>query len=258
MKKKFFERVYSISKEDVEKVEEYFFDKGISNYYFYETKEGVFLVLVSEKKNFEENFSYKLVEERETSSDEWIKNLISKPFEFIDGVYIDPDYHEINDKLVIRITPGLAFGTGLHTTTKLAATLLKKYLRQGMDVLDLGCGSGILSILAKKLGASGVLAVDNDKMAVESAIENVEKNNVEVEIRVSDLLKNVDGKYDLIVSNIIADVLVKALEDMPKFLKKNGIVILSGIIDSKLYLFEHLNIVEHRRKDEWNALVIKF
>ncbi|ANQ53305.1 ribosomal protein L11 methyltransferase [Thermosipho sp. 1063] len=254
----FFERVYRISNENVEKLEEYFFDKQINNYYFYETKEGIFLVVVSEKKDFDFDFSFDIVEERVTSSDDWVKNLISRPFEFIEGVWIDPDFHDIKKGVVIKITPGLAFGTGLHDTTKLAASFLKEYLRPGMDVLDLGCGSGILSILSKKLGANRVLGVDNDPLAVESALENVKKNNGDVEIRKSDLFKNVDGKYDLIVSNIIAEILIEALEDMPKYLKKDGIVILSGIIDSKLDLFKHLNIIEHRRKNEWNALVIKF
>ncbi|ACJ74911.1 ribosomal protein L11 methyltransferase [Thermosipho africanus TCF52B] len=259
MNKVFNEFVYKISQDQIEKIEEYFFENNIKNYYFYETKEGTFLVLVFEEKQEKIflPFNLEFVENRTTTSEDWVKNLITKPFEFIEGVYVDPDHNNVDGEIVIRITPGLAFGTGLHDTTKLSAKFLKKYLRPGMDVLDLGCGSAILSILAKKLGADRVLGVDNDPLAVEAAKENVERNNVDVEIRQSDLFSNVDGKFDLIVSNIIAEILIEALKDLPKFLKKDGVVILSGIIDSKLPLFKNYNIVEHWRSNEWNALVIK-
>lgn len=259
MNKVFNEFVYKISQDQIEKIEEYFFENNIKNYYFYETKEGTFLVLVFEEKQEKIflPFNLEFVENRTTTSEDWVKNLITKPFEFIEGVYVDPDHNNVDGEIVIRITPGLAFGTGLHDTTKLSAKFLKKYLRPGMDVLDLGCGSAILSILAKKLGAGRVLGVDNDPLAVEAAKENVERNNVDVEIRQSDLFSNVDGKFDLIVSNIIAEILIEALKDLPKFLKKDGVVILSGIIDSKLPLFKSYNIVEHWRSNEWNALVIK-
>lgn len=255
----FNEFVYKISQDQIEKIEEYFFENNIKNYYFYETKEGTFLVLVFEEKQEKIflPFNLEFVENRTTTSEDWVKNLITKPFEFIEGVYVDPDHNNVDGEIVIRITPGLAFGTGLHDTTKLSAKFLKKYLRPGMDVLDLGCGSAILSILAKKLGAGRVLGVDNDPLAVEAAKENVERNNVDVEIRQSDLFSNVDGKFDLIVSNIIAEILIEALKDLPKFLKEDGVVILSGIIDSKLPLFKNYNIVEHWRSNEWNALVIK-
>ncbi|WP_126993085.1 50S ribosomal protein L11 methyltransferase [Thermosipho globiformans] len=259
MNKVFNEFVYKISQDQIEKIEEYFFENNIKNYYFYETKEGTFLVLVFEEKqeNVPLPFNLEFVENRTTTSEDWVKNLITKPFEFIEGVYVDPDHNNVDGEIVIKITPGLAFGTGLHDTTKLSAKFLKKYLRPGMDVLDLGCGSAILSILAKKLGAGRVLGVDNDPLAVEAAKENVERNNVDVEIRQSDLFSNVDGKFDLIVSNIIAEILIEALKDLPKFLKKDGIVILSGIIDLKMPLFKDFNIIEHWRSNEWNALVIK-
>ncbi|SHH31116.1 50S ribosomal protein L11 methyltransferase [Thermosipho atlanticus] len=260
----FYERVYRIE-EDFEKISEELYDLEFSNFYSLENDEGKFLILVSDKpeelKYLEEKltFSKEFVEQRKTNSEDWIKNIITKPFEYIKGVYVDPDHHDnINAEHVIRIVPGLAFGTGLHVTTKLAGEMLRKYLKPGMEVLDLGCGSGILSILAKKLGASKVLGVDNDKIAVEVARENVKLNNVEnVEIRESNLLRNVTGKFDLIVSNILAEILIEALKDIKNYLKEDGIVILSGIIDSKLHLFENLNVIEHRRKAEWNSLVIK-
>lgn len=260
----YYEKVYK-TEEDFEKISDFLYDLNFNNFYFLENDEGKFFVLVSDNleeiNSIEKNIPFKLIfiEQRTTSSDDWIKNIITKPFEFIQGVYVDPDHHDIDAEYVIRIIPGLAFGTGLHDTTKLAGQFLKKYLKPGMSVLDLGCGSGILSILARKLGASYVLGVDNDKIAVEVAQENVELNEVDnVVIKESDLLKNVEGKFDLIVSNIIAEVLIEALKDIEKHLKKDGLVILSGIINSKLDLFKDYNVIDHRRKGEWNSIVIKF
>nr|WP_228288126.1 50S ribosomal protein L11 methyltransferase [Thermosipho ferrireducens] len=264
--KVFYEKVLRLkSKEELEKIEETLFDEEFFNYYFIDNFEGIFLVLVSKEQRILDVLVQKLlkyadfVENRVTSSDEWIKNIIREPFEFIDGVWIDPDFHEINTSgIVIKLTPGLAFGTGLHDTTKLAAELLRKYLKPGDVVLDLGCGSGILSILAKKMGAGRVVAVDNDPLAVEVAKENAKKNGVDIEIRQSDLFSNVTGKFDLIISNIIAEILLKVLEQVKDFLNFNGKVIFSGIVDSKVDLFTQQKVVEHRRKNEWNALVIKF
>jgi len=124
-------------------------------------------------------------------------------------------------------------------------------------VLDLGCGSGILAILAKKLGANRVLAVDNDPLAIEVASENALRNNVDIEVRFSDLFSNVDGKYDIIVSNIVAEILVVMLHQAKNYLKTNGILILSGIILPKVSLFDNYDVVEKTVMDEWNALVIK-
>jgi len=157
----------------------------------------------------------------------------------IDGVVVDPMEHDLKvpeGTILLKIPQGLAFGTGLHQTTKMSASYLKKYLKPGMDVLDLGCGSGILAILAKKLGANRVLAVDNDPLAIEVASENALRNNVDIEVRFSDLFSNVDGKYDIIVSNIVAEILVVMLQQARNYLKSNGILILSGIILPKVSL----------------------
>lgn len=197
---------------------------------------------------------------RESKPEDWIKNIITEPFEMIDGIIVDPMDHDLShmkDKIILKIPQGLAFGTGLHQTTKMSAAYLKKYIKPGMDVLDLGCGSGILGIIAKKLGANKVLAVDNDPLAVDVACENAKINGVEIEVRLSDLFSNVDGKYDIIVSNIIAEILVEMLKDAKKFLKEDGILILSGIILPKVNLFENYHIIEKTVMDEWNALVIK-
>jgi len=137
----------------------------------------------------------------------------------------------------LNVIPGSAFGTGLHSTTKLAAELLRKVDCRGKDVIDIGTGSGILSVLAKKLGANRVCALDNDNLSIEKAEETAILNNVDIEIRLSDLLSVVgeNESFDILVSNIVAEVLIQLMKD-PKFdkvLKENGFVILSGIIESK-------------------------
>uniref|UniRef100_A0A7V4CPD6 Ribosomal protein L11 methyltransferase n=1 Tax=Fervidobacterium pennivorans TaxID=93466 RepID=A0A7V4CPD6_FERPE len=240
---------------------------GEYDYYEIESSEGKFLAVVSpyeekleEVKNALTDAGLVFVGYRETKPEDWFKNIITEPFEMIEGVWVDPEEHHLEEKdgiIVLKIPQGLAFGTGLHQTTKMSAMYLKKYLKPGMDVLDLGCGSGILAILAKKLGARRVLAVDNDPLAVEVAQENATRNNVDIEVRWSDLFSNVDGKYDKIVSNIIAEILVEMLKSAKNYLKEDGLLILSGIIVQKANLFEGYNIVEKMVMDEWNALVIK-
>ncbi|HOL87015.1 MAG TPA: 50S ribosomal protein L11 methyltransferase [Defluviitoga tunisiensis] len=169
--------------------------------------------------------------------DEWIKSV--KVFEFIDGVWINPYLDKKVEKpgLVLNIVPGSAFGTGTHTTTKLAAKLLCEIGCEGKYVLDVGTGSGILAVYAKKMGARYVKAVDNDIFAVEKAQEAAKLNKVDIDIQKSDLLKdiNTDIKYDILVSNIIAEVLIELIED-PKFhiiLNNKANIVFSGIIKEK-------------------------
>jgi len=240
---------------------------GEYDYYIIDSSEGKFLAVVSPYMDDLSSLKNQLLELglsfvgiRESKPEDWLKNIITEPFEMIEDVWIDPLEHDLShlkDKIVLRIPQGLAFGTGLHQTTKMSAMYLKRYLKPGMDVLDLGCGSGILGILAKKLGANRVLAVDNDPLAVEVAMENAERNKVDIEVRLSDLFSNVDGKFDIIVSNIIAEILVEMLKNAGNYLKEGGILILSGIILPKVNLFDQYNVIEKMVMDEWNALVIK-
>lgn len=169
--------------------------------------------------------------------DEWVKTV--KVFEFIDGVWINPYLDKKVEKpgLVLNIVPGSAFGTGTHTTTKLAAKLLSEIRPQGKCVLDVGTGSGILAVYAKKMGARYVKAIDNDIFAVEKAQEAAKLNDVDIDIQKSDLLKdiNVDIKFDILVSNIIAEVLIELIRD-PKFndiLNNRADIVFSGIIKEK-------------------------
>ncbi|HOQ39178.1 MAG TPA: 50S ribosomal protein L11 methyltransferase [Fervidobacterium sp.] len=232
-----------------------------------DSSEGKYLAVVSSVGN---DLSYvrdqlmvlglEFVGTRETSPEDWLKNIITEPFEMTEGVVIDPTEHDLKvpeGDIVLKIPQGLAFGTGLHQTTKMSASYLKKYLKPGMDVLDVGCGSGILAILAKKLGANRVLAVDNDPLAIEVANENALRNEADIEIRFSDLFLNVDGKYDIIVSNIVAEVLIEMLKQARDHLKEDGILIISGIILPRVSLFDQYNVIEKTVMDEWNTLVIK-
>jgi len=173
------------------------------------------------------------------------------------------DYTPQKDDLVIELDPGMAFGTGNHATTTLCIKLLEKYVDTGMEVFDAGTGSGILSILAAKLGAKSVHALDFDTVAVEVAKENVKINGLEGNIQVShsDLLKKAAGKADLIVANIVADIIIKLIPSVPDKIKEKGIFISSGIIDERKEdvlkaLVEHgFKVIEVREEAGWVAIV---
>jgi ribosomal protein L11 methyltransferase len=168
-------------------------------------------------------------------------------------------------EIVIDLDPGMAFGTGTHETTRLCMELLEKYMKSGFAVIDIGCGSGILSIAAGKLGASHVVAIDRDDVAVKVARENVERNNLSSVVKVlkGDKLRDISFKADIIIANIIADVIIELSEEVPLNLKEGGLFLASGIIkDRKLSVVEALekngfDIVEESEKGEWVALVSK-
>ena len=138
-------------------------------------------------------------------------------------------------ELTVLMDPGMAFGTGTHETTRLCAALLEDYVTPGCSVLDVGCGSGILAICAAKLGADHCFACDIDPVAVRIAGENTELNNTaNVTCAVSDLLKSVpDEKYDVCVANIVADVIIRMAPDIGAYMKDNGVLIVSGIIEER-------------------------
>ena len=141
------------------------------------------------------------------------------------------DYHPaFSDQKLIRLDPGLAFGTGGHTTTQLVLLAMERALVKPMSVLDIGTGSGILAIAASKLGASHVLGTDISDEAVTAAKENIALNDVNnINVRKANLLKDIDDKYDLIVANILADILLELIPDLDSHLNKEGKVIFSGI-----------------------------
>ncbi|WIW69772.1 MULTISPECIES: 50S ribosomal protein L11 methyltransferase [Anaerosinus] len=161
------------------------------------------------------------------------------PIKVGDLIVIKPSWEEYNaspDDIIIELDPGMAFGTGTHHTTSMCIRLLEEIIKGGQEVFDVGTGSGVLAITAAKLGAMKVTAVDFDPVAVRVAKENIEANHVSDIITTgqSDLLKNVDGKADVIIANIIADIIIRLLDDIPNRLKLGGTMIASGIIADRL------------------------
>lgn len=169
------------------------------------------------------------------------------------------DYEAGEKELVIEIDPGMAFGTGTHETTSGCIQLMEKYMKPGDKVLDVGCGSGILSIAAALLGSRDILAIDIDPVAVEVTRENVELNNVSeyVDTRYGDLTKGVSYRADIVVANLMADLVMMLTKDVAKHLEDGGIYISSGIIDFKEEeVCETLKrcgfeIIEILKKGEW-------
>lgn len=176
------------------------------------------------------------------------------------------DYEkEQDDELLIELDPGLAFGTGTHPTTQLSLTALEQTIRGNECVLDVGTGSGVLSIASKLLGASKVTAFDIDEMATRVAKENIALNPTigEIEVYENNLLVGVDQKSDLIVANILAEILLQMPEDAYRNLNDDGRLILSGIIESKAnevkeaYQKAGFTLVERMIMREWNCFIMK-
>jgi ribosomal protein L11 methyltransferase len=163
--------------------------------------------------------------------------------------------------------PGMAFGTGTHETTRLVMRFLQDTITGGERVLDLGCGSGILSLCASKLGASFCAAYDIDPVAVRVAEENIRADGADnIVCGVSDLLRDVDrsgGGYDFVVANIVADVIIRLLPDVGAYMKDDGRMIVSGIIGPRaeeVYAAIRANgfrAVEERRENDWLAILIE-
>lgn len=140
-------------------------------------------------------------------------------------------------RVVLDIEPGLAFGSGTHETTRLCLETLEKYITPETTVLDIGCGSGILSVAALLLGAKSAVGVDIDALAVKTARENGEKNGFtepRYTVFQGNLTDKVSGKFDVVVANIVADIIIMFCKDVGKFLKDGGVFITSGIIDTRM------------------------
>ena len=163
---------------------------------------------------------------------------------------------------MLDIDPGLAFGTGKHETTRLCLSTLEKYVKEGSTVLDVGCGSGILGIASILLGAESAFGVDIDPMAVRTAVENAKVNNVsdKFEVVCGDLTEKVEGKYDIIVANIVADAIIFLSKGVREFMNDDTVYIMSGIIDSRLpdvekALCDDFNIVDRIFDNGWYCVV---
>ncbi len=177
------------------------------------------------------------------------------------------DYEEQPGDVVIKMDPGMAFGTGTHETTRLVIELLERYTTEGCRMLDVGCGSGILAICASKLGAGICRAYDIDPVAVRVANENIEASGqTNITCAQSDLLRHVDlsdGQYDVITANIVSDIIIRMAPDVAAYMKDDATLLASGIIieraDEVVSALENCNlkVVDRLVDNGWCALVVK-
>ncbi|WP_124727841.1 50S ribosomal protein L11 methyltransferase [Staphylospora marina] len=210
--------------------------------------------------------THRLVAE-ESWADEWKKYY--RTVRVSDRLTIKPQWEDYTpsspEEQVIELDPGMAFGTGTHPTTLLCLQMLEKHVRPGMRVIDVGCGSGVLSVAAAKLGAGRVLALDLDPLAVEKSRENVGLNRVEdaVVVRQGDLLRGVGETADLVVANILEEIIRKMAYDLPRVLVPGGWFIASGIIAEKAETVREalsdqgLRVMETVHQDGWVAITAK-
>ncbi len=229
------------------------------------------------KNTFEEKFSgrndviftidfYEYDEEDYQNS--WKKYLY--PEKVSDKFVVKPTWREYKpeeNELVIELDPGRAFGTGSHPTTSLCLKIMEENIKPGNSVIDVGTGSGILMIAAEKLGVTDIYGIDIDELAVEATKENLELNSISSDIAkvyLGDLISVVkDKQFDVVVANILADVILLLLRDIFKVVKKDGLIIFSGIIEDKLPEItkqveeKGLKILEIKKDKEWRALLIK-
>lgn len=217
-------------------------------------------------ENIEFNISLKACK-----NEDWENNWkqFFKPFAVGKKLFIRPTWEEnfdAEDRKVLHIEPGLAFGTGGHNTTRLCLETLEDYVKDSSSILDIGCGSGILSIASLLFGAKNTVGVDIDKYAVRTAIENGESNGFkepEYKILCGNLTDNVTGKYDVVVANIVADIIILFCENVANYMNDNAVFITSGIIDSReddvLQAFDKygFEIVERREDGGWLCFVTK-
>ena len=217
----------------------------------------------------------------ETEDKDWINNWKQyfKPF-YVGDILIKPTWEEIPEdakyKTLIQIDPGTAFGTGAHETTKLCILALEKYLknRENVRVLDVGTGSGILGIAALKLGAECVFGTDLDDMAIDAVMENMISNEIGMtefvavcgDILTDENIMELAGyeKFDIVTANILAPVIIELIKTVAKHMRKGGIFITSGIIDTKeadvVLAFkksEDFEIIEINHLGEWVSIVAK-
>ena len=211
------------------------------------------------------------VDSNNVREEDWANNWKKyfKPLPVGEKILICPSWETAenpDNRAVLSIDPGMAFGTGGHDTTRLVLETLEKYVTDGVDFLDVGCGSGILSIAACLLGAGRALGIDIDALAVKTAIENGELNGLtapKYEIRLGDLARDVDGTFPVIAANIVADAIIMLSPAIPALLAEDGVYIVSGIIDTReqdvLAALDNcgFTVVERREHGGWICLVCK-
>lgn len=204
-----------------------------------------------------------------TAEEDWATSWQSffKPLYLGDRFLICPGWEDCDDdeRIIIKIDPGMAFGVGSHETTELSIQLLEKYIStQTVKMLDIGTGTGILSIVAAHLGVDNILGIDIDRAAVKAARENIVINNVSDNVTViqGDLTEGISGRFPLIIANLLPDIIERLLKTVVSLMEREGLLILSGIIDTKkdkiinLARGEGLSVIEQCSLGEWVSLVL--
>ena len=218
------------------------------------------------------------IEESQTEDVDWVNNWKQYFHQFyIDDILVIPSWENVeakdSDKMVIHIDPGTAFGTGMHETTQLCIRQLKKYVTEDTEILDVGCGSGILGMLALKFGAKHSVGTDLDPCAIDATYENMDNNGIsrdQYEVMIGNIIddKAVQDKvgyekYDIVAANILADVLVSLTPVIIHQMKKGGIYITSGIIEDKEDVVVKavkeagLEVLEVNHQGEWVSVTAR-
>ena len=259
-------------------------DDGTAYLTFYlDEEEDVAPVLMNVRKELEDMRAFLdvgecTIEESETEDVDWVNNWKQYFHQFyIDDILVIPSWEKVkpedSDKMVIHIDPGTAFGTGMHETTQLCIRALKKYVTSETEILDVGCGSGILGMLALKFGAKHSLGTDLDPCAIDATHENMEVNGIrkdQYEVMIGNIIddKAVQDavgyeKYDIVAANILADVLVPLTPVIIHQMKPGAVYITSGIIEDKENVVVEavkaagLEVLEENHQGEWVSVVAR-
>lgn len=183
-----------------------------------------------------------------------------------DRITVVPDWIDYTpqreDEIIIKLEPGCAFGTGTHSTTQLCMKAIEKYMPQNAEVADIGMGSGILAICAKKFGANFAYGCDNDETVIDVAKENAEKNNADCEFELNTADK-INKHFDFVLANILHNVLAEIMGDLKAIMKDGAYIVLSGILDEKKSVVleavkkQNLEIMEEMHQNQWVAIVVR-
>ena len=259
-------------------------DDGTAYLTFYlDEEEDVAPVLMNVRKELEDMRAFLdvgecIIEESETEDVDWVNNWKQYFHQFyIDDILVIPSWEKVkpedSDKMVIHIDPGTAFGTGMHETTQLCIRALKKYVTSETEILDVGCGSGILGMLALKFGAKHSLGTDLDPCAIDATHENMEVNGIrkdQYEVMIGNIIDDTAvqdavgyEKYDIVAANILADVLVPLTPVIIHQMKPGAVYITSGIIEDKENVVVEavkaagLEVLEVNHQGEWVSVVAR-